>query len=55
MVHPSVAAKNVIERLATQGGNELVGNTPDQYAVTIKVEIARYAKIIKSAAITLEK
>lgn len=46
---------DVIERLATQGGNELVGSTPDQYAVTIKVEIARYAKIIKSAAITLEK
>lgn len=46
---------DVIERLATQGGNELVGSTPDQYAVTIKMEIARYAKIIKSAAITLEK
>ena len=46
---------DVIERLATQGGNELVGSTPDQYAATIKAEIAKYAKIIKIAGITLEK
>lgn len=45
---------DVIERLATQGGNELVGSTPDQYAQLIKDEIAKYAKIIKEAGIKIE-
>lgn len=45
---------DVIERLATQGGNELVGNTPDQYAQLIRDEIAKYAKIIKTAGIRVE-
>ena len=44
----------MIERLATQGGNELVGSTPDQYAQLIKDEIAKYAKIIKEAGIKIE-
>lgn len=46
---------DVIERLATQGGNELVGSTPEQYAATIKAEIAKYAKIIKDAGIKIEQ
>ncbi len=45
---------DVIERLATQGGNELVGSTPDHYAELIKAEIAKYAKIIKDAGIRIE-
>jgi tripartite-type tricarboxylate transporter receptor subunit TctC len=45
---------DVIERLATQGGNELVGSTPDQYAKLIKDEIAKYAKIINEAGIKIE-
>ena len=45
---------DVIERLATQGGNELVGSTPEQYAATIKAEIAKYAKIVKDAGIKIE-
>src|ERR1035437_7009607 len=45
---------DVIERLATQGGNELIGSTPDQFAAVIKVEIAKYAKIIKDAGIRIE-
>ena len=45
---------DVIERLATQGGNELIGSTPDQYAQLIKDEIAKYAKIIKEAGIRIE-
>ena len=43
---------DVIERLATQGGNELIGSTPDEYAQLIRDEIAKYAKIIKDAGIT---
>jgi tripartite-type tricarboxylate transporter receptor subunit TctC len=46
---------DVIERLATQGGNELVGSTPGQYAATIKAEIAKYAKIIRDAGIKIEQ
>ena len=45
---------DVIERLATQGGNELIGSTPDQYAQLIKDEIVKYAKIIKEAGIRIE-
>ena len=45
---------DVIERLATQGGNELVGSTPAEYARLIKEEIAKYAKIIKAAGIKVE-
>lgn len=42
---------DVIERLATQGGNELVGNTPEEFAAVIKSDLALYGKIIKSAGI----
>jgi tripartite-type tricarboxylate transporter receptor subunit TctC len=45
---------DVIERLATQGGNELVGSTPDQYAQLIRDEITKYAKIIQVAGIRIE-
>lgn len=42
---------DVIDRLATQGGNELVGNTPEQFAQVIKNDLALYAKIVKAAGI----
>jgi len=42
---------DVIERLATQGGNELVGNTPEEFAQVIKSDLAKYAKLIKAAGI----
>jgi tripartite-type tricarboxylate transporter receptor subunit TctC len=42
---------DVIERLATQGGNELVGNTPEEFAQVIKNDLALYAKIVKAAGI----
>lgn len=42
---------DVIERLATQGGNELVGNTPEEFAQVIKSDLALYARIIKAAGI----
>jgi tripartite-type tricarboxylate transporter receptor subunit TctC len=45
---------DVIERLATQGGNELVGNTPDEYARVIRDEIANYARLIQSANIRIQ-
>lgn len=42
---------DVIERLATQGGNELVGNTPEQFAQVIRNDLALYGKIVKAAGI----
>jgi len=42
---------DVIERLATQGGNELVGNTPEEFAQVIKDDLARYARLVKAAGI----
>lgn len=42
---------DVIERLATQGGNDLVGNTPEQFAQVIKNDLALYGKIVKAAGI----
>jgi tripartite-type tricarboxylate transporter receptor subunit TctC len=45
---------DVIERLATQGGNELVGNTPAEFASVIKKDLAKYAKLVKEAGIKIE-
>jgi len=45
---------DVIERLGTQGGNELIGSTPEQFTALIKAEIAHYAKIIKQANVRAE-
>jgi tripartite-type tricarboxylate transporter receptor subunit TctC len=42
---------DVIERLATHGGNELVGNTPEEFAQVIKNDLAKYAKLIRAAGI----
>jgi tripartite-type tricarboxylate transporter receptor subunit TctC len=45
---------DVIDRLATQGGNELVGSSPEQYAALIRDELVKYARIIKEAGIRAE-
>jgi tripartite-type tricarboxylate transporter receptor subunit TctC len=42
---------DVIERLATQGGNELIGNTPGEFALVIKNDLAKYTKLVKAAGI----
>jgi len=42
---------DVIDRLATQGGNELVGNTPEQFAQVINSDLALYGRIVKAAGI----
>jgi tripartite-type tricarboxylate transporter receptor subunit TctC len=45
---------DVVERLATQGGNELVGNTPDEFARVIKNDLAKYAKLAKAAKLQMQ-
>jgi len=42
---------DVIERLATQGGNELIGNTPEEFAEVIRDDLAKYSKLVKAAGI----
>jgi len=38
------------KRLATQGA-EPVGNSPEEYAVAIKADLARWAKVVAAAGI----
>ncbi len=45
---------DVVDRLATQGGNEIVASTPEEFGKLIKEELATYAKVIKEANIRLE-
>ena len=45
---------DVVERLATQGGNDLVGNTPEEFAQVIKNDLAKYAKLVKAAKIQVQ-
>jgi len=42
---------DVMDRLATQGGSELVGNTPEEFARVIKSDLSKYAKLVKAAGI----
>ncbi|MBI2295142.1 MAG: tripartite tricarboxylate transporter substrate binding protein [Betaproteobacteria bacterium] len=53
-VAKALRAPDVIERLATQGGNELVGNTPEEFAQVIKNDLAKYAKLVKAAKIQVQ-
>jgi len=45
---------DVVERLEKQGGNEIVGNTPDQFAKVIEADAARYSRLIKDRGIKVE-
>ena len=45
---------DVIERLSTQGGNELVGNTPEQFAQQIRSDLAKYAKLVRDARVKVD-
>jgi tripartite-type tricarboxylate transporter receptor subunit TctC len=42
---------DVIERLATQGGNELVGNTPEQFGQVIRSDLEKYRRLVRDANI----
>ncbi len=44
-------AADVHERIATQGGNEIVTGTPEDFAALIKGDLQMYAKLIKDAGI----
>jgi len=44
-------APDVHERIAVQGGNEIVTGTPEDFALLIKRELSQYARLIKDAKI----
>jgi len=44
-------AADVRERIVTQGGNEIVTGTPEDFAALIKSDLQMYAKLIKDAKI----
>ncbi|HXV10746.1 MAG TPA: tripartite tricarboxylate transporter substrate binding protein [Burkholderiales bacterium] len=50
----ALASPDVIERIGPPAGNDLVGNTPEEFAKVIKRDLAKYAKIIKEAGITVQ-
>ncbi|OGA30492.1 MAG: hypothetical protein A3I01_13945 [Betaproteobacteria bacterium RIFCSPLOWO2_02_FULL_65_24] len=68
VVHPSVTANSLKEHRGEsraravqvgrakllQGGYEIIGSTPEQFAATIKHEIAATGKIVKAAGIKPE-
>lgn len=50
----ALKSPDVIKRIGPPAGNELVGNTPEEFARVIKNDLAKYAKIIKAAGITVQ-
>ena len=50
----ALKSPDVIARLETDGGNELVGNSPAEFAMQIKSDLALYRKLIKDANIKPE-
>ena len=50
----ALKAADVVERLATQGGNEIVASTPEDLARIMKEELPAYAKIIREANIRMD-
>lgn len=50
----ALKSPEVIQRLETEGGNELVGSTPGEFASQIQSDLALYRKLIKDADIKQE-
>lgn len=50
----ALKSPEVIQRLETEGGNELVGSSPIEFASQIKSDLALYKKLIKDADIKQE-
>jgi len=50
-IRKALAAPDVRERLVTQGGNEIVTGSPEDFAALIKSDLRQYAKLIRDAKI----
>src|SRR5437868_8687984 len=47
-------ASDVIERIAVQGGNDIVTGTPEEFGALIRADLERYGKLIRDAKITAQ-
>jgi tripartite-type tricarboxylate transporter receptor subunit TctC len=54
VVADALGSPEVIQRLSTEGGYELVGSSPAEFSKLIASETASYAKLIREADIKLE-
>ena len=50
----ALKSTDVVDRLEKQGGNEIVGGTPEEFARLIAAQLASYAKLVKDANIKPE-
>ena len=50
----ALKSPDVVDRLEKQGGNEIVGGTPEEFARLIASQLASYAKLIREAHIKPE-
>lgn len=48
----AIKSPEVVQRLEVEGGNQLVGNSPAEFAAHISRDLALYEKLIKDAKIT---
>jgi tripartite-type tricarboxylate transporter receptor subunit TctC len=47
-------APDVYERIAVQGGNDIVTGTPEEFAAVIRADLQRYARLIREAKISAQ-
>jgi len=50
----AMRAPDVHERIAVQGGNDIVTGTPEDFAALIRADLERYGKLVREAKITAE-
>ena len=50
----AMRAPDVHERIAVQGGNDIVTGTPEDFAALIRADLQRYGKLIRQAKIRAE-
>ena len=50
----AVQDPEVIRKLATEGGNEIVAGTPDDFSRQLRDDLQRYRTLITDAHITAE-
>ena len=47
----AIRSDELVQKIEVQGGNELVGNSPAEFAALIKRELEMYDKLVKGANI----
>ena len=50
----AMSAPDVHERIAVQGGNDIVTGTPEDFGALIRADLERYGKLIREAKIKAE-